>query len=223
MFSRQLASVLTGMTINELRSRASKGLVVPEVHESRVPLYSFRDLVVLRYIAWLRHEVSLQKVGSEFMDLIVLGIMERPSTYWFGSDGVSIWVESHESEYSVDLADASLESMSVSFDELSKELLNSHGDHVVNFRQPLPSIEVDARRMGGMPTIAETRIPYLTIASLVATGEITPEEVANYYPGVSAQAALEEVAFDQQGKRAQYRSPRLQLLQSLLYWVANVG
>lgn len=182
MFSRQLASVLTGVTINELRSRASKGLVVPDVHESSTPLYSFRDLVVLRYIAWLRHGVSLQKVGIDFMDLDIVGVMERPSTYWFGSDGVSIWVESLESECSADLADASLESMSVSVDELSKELLNSHGDHVVNFRQPLPSIEVDARRMGGMPTSAETRIPYLTNASLVVTGEITPEEVANLLP-----------------------------------------
>ena len=58
MFSRQLASVLTGVTINELRSRASKVLVVPDVRESSTPLYSFRDLVVLRYIAWLRGVVA---------------------------------------------------------------------------------------------------------------------------------------------------------------------
>lgn len=202
MFSRKLTSVLSGATVSQLERWARKGLIVPEIRESRPPLYSFRDLVALRYIARLRQSVSLQKIGTAMRNLDVLDMTEHPSRYDFGTDGETIFVRDPENGHAIDLVKKSLESTIFSFEDLSREFVNFRGDKVVDFRQPSPNIEVDARRVGGMPTIANTRIPYSTIASLTATGEISVEEVKNYYPSVSSQAAREAIAFDALVKQA---------------------
>lgn len=148
MFSRKLTSVLTGATVSQLQGWARKGLIVPEVQKSRPPLYSFRDLVALRYIARLRQAVSLQKIGTAMQNLDVLDMTEHPSSYDFGTDGETIFVRDPDNGHAIDLVKKSLESTIFSFEDLSKEFVNFRGEKVVDFRHPSPNIEVDARRMG---------------------------------------------------------------------------
>ncbi|WP_245797779.1 DUF433 domain-containing protein [Corynebacterium frankenforstense] len=64
---------------------------------------------------------------------------------------------------------------------------------VVDLRAPRERLRVNEHRLGGHPTVGDTRIPYDDVAALVATGEVRPEEVAEYYPGVTAEHARQAV------------------------------
>ena len=58
MFPLNLTSKLTGVTPSQLRSWSRSGLLVPVIRAKRPPIYSFRDLVALRSIAFLRSEIT---------------------------------------------------------------------------------------------------------------------------------------------------------------------
>lgn len=50
--------------------------------------------------------------------------------------------------------------------------------------------------MSGWPTISETRVPYDLIARLVDNKTVFPEDVPDYYPAVSPEAARDAVEFN---------------------------
>ena len=91
-FPLNLASVLTGVTPDQLRRLRSKRIIVPEVRAERPPLYSLRDLTALRTIAYLRTGVSAQKIVKAFNNLDVLDMVEHPAAYRFGTDGETVYV-----------------------------------------------------------------------------------------------------------------------------------
>ncbi|MBS6071726.1 MAG: DUF433 domain-containing protein [Actinomyces urogenitalis] len=195
-FPLNLTSVLTGVTPAQLHTWRAKGLIVPEVRPKRPPLYSMRDLIALRSIAKLRNEVSLQKISKAFANLNVLDMMDHPSAYRFGTDGTTIFVEGPDQDV-YDLVVHPGQRDMFTFEELTGTFLNFRGDTVVDFRRPERYLEVEPARMGGWPTIAGTRVPYDTVAQVIDGHEITVENIGDYYPGVSAEAALDAVAFDQ--------------------------
>ncbi|MGH3981872.1 MAG: DUF433 domain-containing protein [Pseudonocardiaceae bacterium] len=59
---------------------------------------------------------------------------------------------------------------------------------VVPLYRPAPGVAVDPEVRGGYLVIAGTRVSYDVVASLLEDG-VTAEEVAGFYPGVSALAA----------------------------------
>jgi uncharacterized protein (DUF433 family) len=65
---------------------------------------------------------------------------------------------------------------------------------VVPLYRPKPGVAVDPEIRGGYPVIAGTRVPYDMVASLLEDG-VTAEEVAGFYPAVSADAARGALAF----------------------------
>lgn len=69
-----------------------------------------------------------------------------------------------------------------------------HDREVVPLYRPTPGVAVDLEIRGGYPVIAETRVPYDMVASLLED-EVTAEEVAGFYPAVSADAARGALAF----------------------------
>ncbi len=69
-----------------------------------------------------------------------------------------------------------------------------HDREVVSLYHPKPGVAVDPEIRGGYPVIAGTRVPYDMVASLLEDG-VTAEEVAGFYPAVSANAARGALAF----------------------------
>ena len=55
-------------------------------------------------------------------------------------------------------------------------------------RAPKLGLAVDPDIRGGFPVIEGTRVPYDMVSALVRDG-VAPEDVAGYYPSVSAEAA----------------------------------
>lgn len=193
-FPLPLASLLTGASPSQLRAWRQKSILVPEVSEKRPPLYSFRDLVALRSIAFLRARTSSQRVSKAFRSLDLLDLTEHPSKYRFATNGDTIVVD-HGEGYQIDLVRAPGQLQFHTFAEIMAPFENFRGDQVAHFEQPSQHVSVRLRRLGGWPTVIDTRIPYEAIVSLVDFKTVGPEDVPRYYPNVSAEAAADVLEF----------------------------
>lgn len=193
-FPLKLTSRLTGATPSQLRRWRSTGLVVPETRSFRPPLYSFRDLVAIRAIAFLRAETSAQKVSKAFASLDIFDLTEHPSRYSFGTDGKTIFVQTPDGA-ALDLVKAPGSIQLFPFEDALGRFTNFKDREVLPLARPAEGISVRVARMGGWPTIEGTRIPYDTISALVDFETVTPADVQHYYPHVSAQQAQQAVDF----------------------------
>ncbi|WP_346007414.1 DUF433 domain-containing protein [Janibacter terrae] len=191
----KLTSKLTGATPSQLHRWRRSGLVVPEVRPYRPPLYSFRDILAIRTIAFLRAETSAQRVSRAFQALDLFDLTEHPSRYRFGTDGKTILVETDDGR-AMDLVDAPGKIEVFPFAEALGLFRNFRDREVRPLDTPAEGISVRLQRMAGWPTIEGTRIPYDTIADLVDFETVRPEDVPHYYPQVSAEQALQAVDFD---------------------------
>lgn len=152
-------------------------------------LYSFRDVVALRIVVRLRSEAaSLQKVRRAFANMPALDFTEHPSRYRFGTNGTTIVIADDDGNVT-DLVRNPGQYQVHSLAEIFKPFMTNRGEAVVDFLRPRKRLEIRAGRMGGWPTIADIRIPYDTIAKLLADGDVVPEQVGYYYPEVDAEAA----------------------------------
>lgn len=194
-FPIKLASVLSGATPSQLYRWRSSGLVVPEVKPYKPPLYSFRDLLLLRSIVFLRAHTSSQKIHKAFENLPdVVDAVEHPSKYTFGVDDETIYLGTESGE-AVDILKRVGHVTLFSFTDMLQSFPNFRGTPVPNLRRPSAHLEVRPQRMGGWPTIEGTRVPYDTIARLVDYQTVTPEDVPDFYPTVTAEAAEDAVSF----------------------------
>jgi uncharacterized protein (DUF433 family)/DNA-binding transcriptional MerR regulator len=186
--------VLTGASVRQLRHWNRTRLLVPEVATGSRLRYSFRDVVALRTVVRLRAETSLQRIRRAFTTMPDLDFTEHPSRYRFGTDGHTIAL-ADEDGHLVDLLASPGQYEIISLADIFQPFQNRRGETVVDFLHPRDRLEVRAGRMGGWPTIADTRIPYDTIAELVSGEDVTVDDVDYYYPGVDAQAARDAVDF----------------------------
>lgn len=196
-FPADLTSVLTGASIHQLRRWRSSGLAVPEVRESRPMLFSFRDVVALRTIVWLRSNISLQRIRTAFSNLDVLDFTEHPSKYKFATDGKTI-VVADEAGLGVDLVKQPGQPSLFTLAEVFAAFDNIHAQPVVDFRRPRKNIAVNGRRMGGWPTVTGTRVTYDAVARLVDNKTVFIDDVPHFYPGVTAEAAADAISLSEQ-------------------------
>ncbi|MCW2135443.1 MerR family transcriptional regulator [Arthrobacter sp. VKM Ac-2550] len=93
-FDVRLTAVLTGTTVPQLRRWRQRGIFEPELPDSEAGAlqYSYRDLMALRAIAFLRAKVSLQKIRAALSVLRKLSYNDHLSAYTFGADGRSVGV-----------------------------------------------------------------------------------------------------------------------------------
>lgn len=190
-FPVDLAAVLSGASVSQLHNWRRTDLLRPETQSNPV-LYSFRDVVALRVFVKLRSEVPLQRVRKALNRLKEWDLAEHPSAYQLLTDGGSIFLV--EEGRAVDLVRKPGQRVLLSLEDAFLPFDNLQGRHIVDFRRPRPRLEVREQRLGGWPTIADTRVPYDTVAKLVVGG-IDPVDVPRFYPTVSEQAARDAVDF----------------------------
>lgn len=195
-FPVDLTAALTGASVNQLRRWSSQGLVVPEVNPRRPMLYSFRDLVALRSVCFLRSEISLQKIKVAFSNLTEQELTDHPSTYRFATNGrtVVVWTE----DRFLDLVENPGQFNLVTIEDVYRSFTNKADRVVVDFEHPRENLEVVAGRFGGWPTIRGTRVPFDAVANLVADDDITADEIQDYYPTVRPNAVADAVSFQQE-------------------------
>lgn len=195
-FPDDITMALTGVTKYQLRNWRSTNLLTPEVNAKRPALYSFRDLVALRTVSRLRADTSLQKIRKAFGNLAEFNLTDHPSTYKFAVSGTSIavWTDDgfmdivkHPGQYDI-----------YSLEDIYRPFRNRLDELVVDFEKPRRSLRVDARRLGGWPTIDGTRVPYDTIANAVSgANPVSIKSLRQFYPGVTPAAVADALDFAQ--------------------------
>lgn len=201
-FPVELTSVLSGASIGQLRSwrRPPNPLLIPEVALRPRALYSFRDILALRTVVYLRKEVPLQRIRKAYNSLQAFDLTEHPSRYRLTTDGNSVFLVENGS--ATDLVKNPGQQVLAEVGDIFKPFGNLQGVQVVDFLHPRPRLSVRASRMGGWPTIEGTRVPYDTIADLVAGGDVPPAEVGRYFPTVNPADVPDAVSFADQVKAA---------------------
>lgn len=197
-----LTVVLTGATASQLRRWRDSGLVVPEVRPYRPPTYSFRDLILLRSVVFLRAHTSSQRIHRAFDNLRKIRddvgnpafAFEHPSQFRFGVDDDTIYLGTEDGE-AIDILKKVGHSTLFSFEDMLGAFRNFKETPVPQLSRPSAHLELRPSRMSGWPTIESTRVPFDVIARLVDFETVQPHDVEAFYPGVSPAAALDAVEF----------------------------
>lgn len=198
-FEADITSALTGATAHQLRSWRSGAspLLLPEYGVRPRAMYSFRDLLALRAVVKLRSETSLQKIRKAFRSLQDMDLTEHPSNYTLVAGPDSIYlVEGHRE--ATDLVKKPGQRVLASLDDVFAPFSNFREEPVVDFLHPRERLEVREGRIGGWPTVRDTRVPFDLVARLVSTGEIPASEVGEHFPTVQAGDVSDAVDFDRQ-------------------------
>ncbi len=194
VYPTDVAAALSGASIRQLAywrsARAGAALLKPDSYEPRVRVaYSFKDIVALRTIVFLRSlGVPLQRVRKAADGLRSLGELEHLSQYVLVPLGRDVvWrMSSHEAVALT--GDAAGQQIIAQMVDILGGFASGDGRRVVPLLEPAPGIQVDREIRGGYPVVAGTRVPYDLVATLVDDG-VPPEEVSGYYPSVSADGA----------------------------------
>lgn len=198
-YSAAMAAALSGNTQRQLaywraRSGDREPLLLPEYAEGRRAWYSFQDVLALRTVAFLRTEVSLQKIRRAVSTLRDLGNREHLATYQLvGGESTVVWVVEGGEEF-VDLVRQPGQQVMAQMSDVLRPFINRVDQQVLDLFEPLEQVRVNPEVLSGHPVVAGTRIPVELIAGLVDDG-LEPAKVAEYYPGVSADAARDAVSF----------------------------
>lgn len=189
-YSTVMAAALTGATVRQLyhwrRQTASGAVLVPEISYQRPVLYSFRDVVALRTCVYLRKDASLQKIRTAIDNLRYLGEADHLSSYTLVAEGDSIVLI--ESNRAVDLVKNPGQQVIAEMSDVLRPFINRRDIEIPALFNPRKNITVDPDVRSGYPMIAGTRVPYDSVAGLVADG-VLPSVVSSFYPSVSAEAA----------------------------------
>lgn len=197
-FPIPLASKMSGATIGQLQYWRASGVLKPEIESLTPPLlYSFRDIVALRTVAWLRSDHSLQAVRKALATLPELDLAEHPSKYKLVKLGKSIGVVVAEGNQAIDLVKEPGQSTVGTLENVFAQFEARNHTRVDPLLHPREGVEVNPAKLGGWPTISGTRVPFDVVATLIGDGSVAPKEVAHYYPGVSESAARDALDYQQ--------------------------
>lgn len=198
VFDIALASKLTGATPYQLKRWRKTSLLVPEVSPARPPLYSYRDLVALRSMVFLRAKTSSQKLTKAWHTLESLDVedlADHPASYRFGTNGKTIYVRTPEGTV-IDITKTPGNAVDeYTFEELFQPFENFKHQQVVNFERPAPHLRVHPRTLGGFPVVDGTRVPFDVVAQMVDDHTVFVDDIPDYFPRVSVDAARDAVEF----------------------------
>ena len=176
----------------------SKSSLGPELQKTGGRIfYSYRDVLALRTFVYLREEHSLQLIRRAMGTLRDLENIDHLSKYSLVADGKQIILL--EEQDVVDLTSRPGELVAAFMRDVLEPFINMQGVKVVDLRRPRRLVSVDPDTQGGYPVIAGTRIQFDLVASLVADG-VSPGEIKDFYPGVSAAAARDSLLRSDRGR-----------------------
>lgn len=197
-YTTELASKLTGATDSQLRRFRERAVLVPEYQDGREYLYSFRDIVALRSLMWLRGTFSLQSIRRVIDNLDLTNLtLEHLSEVKFAKSGRTILAMEDDGYTDLLRHPGNRELTEFTLGDIFGAFKTWNDRDVPDLRRPREHLSVDPERMGGIPVISGTRIPYDTIARLVDYETIYPKDVTHYYPQVSAEAVRDAIDFSE--------------------------
>lgn len=189
MYPITLAAALSGASTAQLRYwRRSPVLFKPEIEIGNRSLYSFRDVIALRTVVHLRdHDgKSLQGIRRAIDTLRDLGETGHLSQYKLVSVGDTIVHAVNEHQATDLLKHPGNEVVAELVDVLGS--FQGHLAEVLPLERPVRGIMINPDVRSGYPVIEDTRVAYDQVTGLLDDG-VPEEEIAFFYPSVSAEAA----------------------------------
>lgn len=193
-FPVDLTAVLSGASVAQLHNWRRTHLLEPEAQENPVR-YSFRDIVALRTFVRLRSELPLQRIRKAMDQIRRWDLTAHPASYTLLTEGDSVFLV--QEERAIDLVRRPGQEIILNLADVFAPFQNMQGRDVADLRKPRPALEVREQRLGGWPTIHGTRVPYDTVAKLVAGG-VDPQDVQRFYPTVDRRSAEDASDFHQE-------------------------
>lgn len=185
------ASQLSGVPKRTLYDWAASGVVVPDFDESRPKQWSYRDLVLLRMMAWLRSHGMARPIAIERVDTFRDEFSRMPDGVAFAairSDGRSVFrgdsdVDDFTGQALLDgsflmFLDEFVLKVPIEVPELGRRRLWGP-----DLRHPANRTYIDPWVMGGDPCIDDTRIPTSSLHALATQRGLTPSAIVDLYQG----------------------------------------
>lgn len=192
-FDVKTVSVLSGLTVFQLKNWASQGVFEPENGDYG---YSFRDIVAARMLAFLRTTLSAQKVKEAVRSLSKLNFNDHLSTYTLGHDGKIVLLKDKDGQI-IEIGKTAGQYRAFTLQEIWKPFKNFKNEQVPSLERPREELRIVEGRLGGWPTVGESRIGFDVIANMIDGKSITPENISHFYPGVTPKAARDALDFMQ--------------------------
>lgn len=142
----------------------------------------------------LRQQTSLQQIRKALDYLQEIEPFKHPSSFLLVLENGSI-VLLREGDNAVDLVKHPGQTLLATFEDILGAFTTRAGKRVEDLRRPAPHIEVEPARLGGWPTIEGTRVPFDEVAHLLADGSVPVDNVAEFYPSVTPEAARSALTF----------------------------
>ncbi|MDP4501046.1 DUF433 domain-containing protein [Nonomuraea turcica] len=188
MYSTVLAAALSGATVGQLKHwRRRPPVFAPEYQTPHKVLYSYRDVVALRSIVYLREKdtTSLQSIRKSIRNLRALGNIDHLSEYKLVRSGDTIVMV--DGDEAIDLLRKPGNHMLAGMWDVFGEFEGRVGP-VLPFLRPVPGVVLDPEVRSGFPIIEGTRVGYDQVADLMAD-DVPANEIARFFPSVTAEAA----------------------------------
>lgn len=196
-YSTQMAAALSGATTGQIKGwRQDRGrgpVLVPEIQSRPKALYSFRDVLALRSFARLREKFSLQDIRKAMNNLAAMGELAHPSSYTLIEDGKTIVLYGDDT-HSTDLLRKPGQRVIATLADIMEPFAPRPGVIIPHLLRPRAHVTVDPETQSGQPVITGTRVPYDAVTELLNDG-VPADEIADYYPGVTAEAVQDAVDF----------------------------
>ncbi|RJL22036.1 DUF433 domain-containing protein [Bailinhaonella thermotolerans] len=195
MYPSPLAAALSGASLGQLEYwRKKPPLLVPQYVSSNRVLYSYKDVVALRSLAYLRQKekLSLQKIRISVHNLRRLGKDAHLSEYKLIRMGDTVVVA--EGGQTIDLLKRPGNYVVAELVDVFGEFEGRQG-RVLPFQRPIRGVAVDPEVRAGYPVVEGTRVGYDQVAGLMRDN-VPAEEVPMFFPSVTPESARAALEFD---------------------------
>ena len=190
-------SQLSGVPQSTLYEWSRHGAYVPDFEDATPKSWSYRDLVFLRLMAWLRQRGMERSLVSEQVRNLRTQISRGFEVRYLFADRRSLIFEGeqtdHRSGYSI-LPFTDIAELFRTFDLLEPiEELSGHRDRLwaPDLQSPSSYTRISPFVMAGDPCITDTRIPTSSIHALSTERGLNVAEIIELFPGLT-RASVED-------------------------------
>jgi uncharacterized protein (DUF433 family) len=196
-YTADRAAALAGVPKSTIHYWAREQILVPSVSPEKIKLWSYPDLLGLRFIYWLRQEKRasegwtiprtsmpvVRRVLSRLRDLdLNLFEDDRPNVYVSRRGEVYLWSSRDSNPENLESQFAAKELM-----DLVAPFCSMEGMRGPDLVRPSRFVRIVPKKLSGAPHIVATRVETLSLHTLERRG-FSPAKIARLYPHIEPAA-----------------------------------
>lgn len=209
-YTARRASQLSGVPERTVYEWATRNILVPDFGRARPKQWSYRDLVYLRLLAWLRSRNMVRQEAARRVKWVRSQVMAgdlAPDTdvgTVLSTDGRVMLLDGEDYDHvSGQQLLGGLEKLVTRFDLLSPvDELGSTPLWGPNLVHPSPRTFISPSVLAGEPCVTDTRIPTGSLLALSRDRGLDPSAITQLYPGLEEADVLDAISLETKLRRA---------------------